>query len=116
MQKVVINYVERQFSVVQWWNEESNVLCVLDKVRGEEGRKALIKDLEEKEFPCKIGVGNLFENIADSEREKDIVSLLLVLGEKFDVKEKYLQNRRLLHGAGLLLCSTGAGRERLADT
>lgn len=87
LQKVVINYVERQFSVVQWWNEESNVLCVLDKVRGEEGRKALIKDLEEKEFPCKIGVGNLFENIADSEREKDIVSLLLVLGEKFDVKE-----------------------------
>lgn len=77
-------YLGKQFSVIQWKTVSDRFICLLQKLKGEEGRKEVLSYVRKNCPECKVGIGNLFDDIEEYEREAEIVSRLLAVAGKMD--------------------------------
>lgn len=74
----------KRFSVSQWKTNQGSSVCLLEKLKGDEGRNEILAYVRDNCPECKVSIGNLFDDIEEYEREAEVVSCLLAVAGKID--------------------------------
>ncbi len=87
MRRFVEEGFGKHFSVSRWKSLPGGCACLLEKLKGDEARKEVFAYVRDYCSKYKVGIGNLFDDMDDYERETEIVRHFLAAARKIDVQK-----------------------------